>query len=571
MINVNQITSRLASMPDAALQQYASLHKNDPYTVSLAMSESNRRKEMRASAQPQPGQQPTVVDQGIAGMGGQPAPQMPQGQAQAMPENTGIGTLPQPHMQKMAEGGIVAFSDGGDIPRYQTGGLMGDMPGFQAGNSYANAMAPYRQAAAPAAAEKSAADQQVDAANQMALQMTGIPLTEAQRSLVRNRVENASAEEAAGRKAGASGQPFNPSAYATPSALAAQSQTQAGTSSNADRGNFPGQGSTGMATPAPTQATGAPPASTPPAPQGGIGMPRTAAPTAFDSAALRKKLMGESPDEDIFAERRAANTSEAVAAEEAAMAKRKEENAAENEGMFASREERIGKREAALDVSKETNKGMAFLQAGLSMMQARGPGLSAIAQGAGVGLKQYGEGIEKIKSAQEKLDEARDRIDELKQNKSTMDKKEIQGMEQGIRALTASGKKDLLNGSVQAFGWKKSEVESDVKIAAGVSEGALDRKSRETTAAYTANRALMQSEKAEQGQQLQAATAVYTGANKIMLDSMQPPEVREEARKDALNAQKIMQRIGGMVDATPGELSALAGYSIKPAPKKPGT
>ena len=113
MINVNQITAQLAKMPDAALQQYASLHKNDPYTVSLAMSESNRRKEMRASAQPQPGQQPTVVDQGIAGMGAQPAPQMPQGQAQAMPENTGIGTLPQPHMQKMAEGGIVAFADGG--------------------------------------------------------------------------------------------------------------------------------------------------------------------------------------------------------------------------------------------------------------------------------------------------------------------------------------------------------------------------------------------------------------------------------------------------------------------------
>jgi hypothetical protein len=38
MINVNQITSQLAKMPDQALQQYASMHKNDPYTVALALA-----------------------------------------------------------------------------------------------------------------------------------------------------------------------------------------------------------------------------------------------------------------------------------------------------------------------------------------------------------------------------------------------------------------------------------------------------------------------------------------------------------------------------------------------------
>jgi hypothetical protein len=111
MINVNQITSRLASMPDQALQQYAAMHKNDPYVMALALSESNRRKQMRQGAQMQAPQQPKVVDQEIAGM------------AQPMPEDTGIGQLPAPNMQSMAEGGIVAFEGGGEVPRMFNGGV----------------------------------------------------------------------------------------------------------------------------------------------------------------------------------------------------------------------------------------------------------------------------------------------------------------------------------------------------------------------------------------------------------------------------------------------------------------
>jgi hypothetical protein len=111
MINVNQITSRLASMPDQALQQYAAMHKNDPYVMALALSESNRRKQIRQGAQMQAPQQPKVVDQELAGM------------AQPMPEDTGIGQLPAPNMQRMAEGGIVAFEGGGEVPRMFNGGV----------------------------------------------------------------------------------------------------------------------------------------------------------------------------------------------------------------------------------------------------------------------------------------------------------------------------------------------------------------------------------------------------------------------------------------------------------------
>jgi lysozyme family protein len=108
MINVQNITSKLALMPDAALKQYAEMHKDDPYTFSLAMSESNRRKQLRSQA-PQVAPQPKVVDQELADMDIR----------KALPEDLGIARLPVD--MNMAGGGIVAFGGGG-MSYYDKGG-----------------------------------------------------------------------------------------------------------------------------------------------------------------------------------------------------------------------------------------------------------------------------------------------------------------------------------------------------------------------------------------------------------------------------------------------------------------
>ena len=134
MIDVNQITSTLRSMPDQQLQQYAAMHKSDPYILSLAVSESNQRKKMRMASQGQAGgmPQPKVADAAIAGMA-----------QQQLPEDQGIARIPAPNMQRMADGGIAGYgddegmaqggmfdfaqrsepvvrmSDGGHIPSYQ--------------------------------------------------------------------------------------------------------------------------------------------------------------------------------------------------------------------------------------------------------------------------------------------------------------------------------------------------------------------------------------------------------------------------------------------------------------------
>jgi len=121
-------------MSDAQLRQYAQIHKNDPYTLALAASESKRRAQLRAGGQQQAAQQPTVADQAIAQMGA-PAP-MPQPQ---LPEQQGIGMLPAENVATMADGGIAGYGDS-YADEYANGGMVafadGDLVrGFDAANT----------------------------------------------------------------------------------------------------------------------------------------------------------------------------------------------------------------------------------------------------------------------------------------------------------------------------------------------------------------------------------------------------------------------------------------------------
>jgi hypothetical protein len=123
MLNVKTLTDTMSRMELPQLQQYATLHKNDPYIVTLALSIANQKKQMRTGQDGQAGMmpQPKVADQQIAQMVAPPPQQM----AQALPEDQGIGTLPAQNMQNFAGGGIVAFEEGGDVPGYAEGVFTG--------------------------------------------------------------------------------------------------------------------------------------------------------------------------------------------------------------------------------------------------------------------------------------------------------------------------------------------------------------------------------------------------------------------------------------------------------------
>ena len=124
------IMATLRSMGDKELAQYAQMHQNDPYIFPLAFQESQNRQHTRAAQQAQAaGQQPPkVVDQELAQMAQAAAPAM--GAAQ-LPEDVGIAQLPAPNMETInkASGGIIAFGDGGEVPRFQVGGVPQVLPG----------------------------------------------------------------------------------------------------------------------------------------------------------------------------------------------------------------------------------------------------------------------------------------------------------------------------------------------------------------------------------------------------------------------------------------------------------
>ena len=114
-IDQRDITSQLRMMDDRALQQYAAMHKSDPYVFPLAFQESQNRQKLRMSGQ--------------ARMAGQEQPKVADAALMAMtPEAQGISSLPAPNMQRMADGGIAGYGD--DEEQGMATGGMGGMFNF---------------------------------------------------------------------------------------------------------------------------------------------------------------------------------------------------------------------------------------------------------------------------------------------------------------------------------------------------------------------------------------------------------------------------------------------------------
>ena len=144
---IGNLQKMLARMGPEGRQRYAADHADDPIAVSMALFVNNIAKELKEGKRGEPEMQAPVVQQAIQAMNqprmpqgmppqgmppqGQPqAPQAmpqqqaPQGQPQMaanggymdsrLPEEMGIGALPERSLSNMADGGIVGFSKGGD-------------------------------------------------------------------------------------------------------------------------------------------------------------------------------------------------------------------------------------------------------------------------------------------------------------------------------------------------------------------------------------------------------------------------------------------------------------------------
>lgn len=356
MLNVNALQKTLSAMTLPEIQNYASMHKNDPYVVAMALSVANTKKQAVTAQQGLAGmqQQPKVVDQDIAAIAPQaPAPVPAMGAAQ-LPENTGIGQLPAPNMQGMADGGIVAFDEGGHVPRY--GGNMEDGSLVEARNP----LAFLNPADLWAGTKDYFARKQIEAAQRGSGTMTGVegyvPPVNQEAANARDMLmaQNREAAPDLAQQAG-------PASLAMDAGLAAGKGDTAGK----DKG-LATLGGAGAAA----------------APATGLGAFMTylkenkpAGPEAMDKyMARREAYLGENPTKKQM--------------------------------------ERIDKQEAAALADKEESKAMALIKAGLGMMSGTSQHAFAnIGQGAMGGLEAYAADQKEAKKLRAERDKMRDAIE----------------------------------------------------------------------------------------------------------------------------------------------------------------
>jgi hypothetical protein len=135
---------------------------------------------------------------------------------------------------------------------------------------------------------------------------------------------------------------------------------------------------------------------------------------------------------------------ERTAAEDAKAALLRDQ--AKFEDAYKGREKRLSDRELDIGKQKDTNTGLAFLNAGLAIMSTPGGLATAIGKGAQVGTAQFAAGLDKIRSAQERLADARDRLEDLQLNRAEMSAKEIRAAEKSIRNVGIDAQKRTIDG-----------------------------------------------------------------------------------------------------------------------------
>jgi hypothetical protein len=426
--DTRSILTSLRLMKDPELQQYAAMHKNDPFIFPLAFQESQMRKQVRAEAQARQQQpQAKVVDQNLAAMAPQPPmPVMPQqGRAQSMPEDVGIAQLPAKNLEGIATGaagGIVAFDEGGEVPRFQNTGLVqypGMLPmeggtvlpttsGFE-GMSTGEFLSTIGRKAKGALSDYFSKER--EKANAQA--MYGGPKAPTK------------ADIAALGNVGGFNTAYDPVVSAA--VAAANAPDKAGTVG------------TGGTAPGDNKYSPTYPGSTGMRPGGGLGLAAipglttTATGTAQELQAMRDQFGQPTvPQSQLDAIEKYRSGKEADL--KAGLAELEADITKQGPGMEGAearakaREEKLTKREGDL-------VGASIFEAGMAIMAGESPyALTNIGRGAGIGMKSYTAGLEKLQEARDKLDESFDKIEQFRMNRADMNAREVRAAKKDIRA-----------------------------------------------------------------------------------------------------------------------------------------
>jgi hypothetical protein len=431
-IDQRDVSSTLRFMKDDVLQQYAAMHKNDPYIFPLAFQESQNRQRLRMQQQTAQGMQPQpkVNEQALAQMAPPRAQPMPQRQGQ------GIVDLSAPNMETMADGGIAGYPDDDFVTRNQSVVMMaeGGVARYQAGGT------------------ASAELQNLYAARERYMQ-AGADTSGIDQAIA---FLQAKPGRAAAQRAAESAQPAIPGGFAEqmaqdiapPMPVTAQATMPApgytrGAMENDPRRNTP-----------PTQPVVAAPKpdaerKTKPAAEAANASAKL--PGISDLTALRQQILDKQdykdPAADALLELEARERANAAAERQAIVS-----DADKFKNAYKGREGRLAEREADIGKQKGQNTGLALLNAGLAIMSTPGGLATAIGKGAQVGTAQFAAGLDKIRSAQERLGDARDRLEDMKLNREENTAKEIRAAERNYRDVATNAQKRTIDGIRTAAG-----------------------------------------------------------------------------------------------------------------------
>lgn len=445
---IQDVTDSLALMPDAALQKYAMMNKDDPYIMSLAMSENNRRQKLRTAQQGQAGQMPApkVVDQAIQSINPPPAPppqaMPPQAQPQ-LPEDQGIAQLPAPNMQGMADGGIVGYAVGGPV-RF----ARGDIVKGQDGKDYyegadGQLLEPGSMSAAWDVAKRTVTPASAEARRDRAMKIAstlGAPAAATAPDYKTPLVNYPVDKPAVLPPTGAEGGRGNPPAKQLTPVSAPLSERDA-TATKADSG-LQSLLRTGAGTSTSTSQAGAPETD----------------PTKI--AAEYAKVRDAYTPQNRFGK----EIGELTAAEAAMHAQNKAQLLADIEKRgpaMAGYETRLKGREERLSKQEADLSGMSIMEAGLAMMAGTSPhALTNIGAGAQSGVKSYKAGLEKLAEARDKLDDSFSRIEELRRSEGTANDKEIRQAGKDIAQTAVEAKKLTLSALMKDGELGRKEAET---------------------------------------------------------------------------------------------------------------
>ena len=495
---IGNLQKMLARMGPEGRQRYAADHADDPIAVSMALFVNNIAKEIKEGKRGEPEVQTPVVQQAIQAMNqpsmppqgmppqGQPqapqqaqqAPQQAQQAPQAMPpqapqqqapqqqapqqqrqtrmaadggymdsrlpEEMGIGALPERSLSNMADGGIIGYAETGLVSeRWQD---MKKLPN-ESGEDFARRVALARQASYQA--QMFPTDEQKEAARKQAL--------EKERAKNMAEVSTVDSMSLPSRPLGPYGAPTVPRQEGV-----LPNQAGSGGAEDPNGAGPPRPAAPPAARPAAATPTGAPPAANAAA---GLQSLATKDLTAQDIVNARKDIAFlQDPVVDPLKEERQkiVNADTASGLEEL---QQHRERVAKQGDPYAKQEERANKQEASVAESAERNPYLALMEAGFAAMAGDSPyAMVNLGKGALAGTKTYRDGLALIEKAKEKLTETRDRIDGLRLIRSDLNASEERTILNQNRKTALDGTRFMFEGLAKATGESKAQIEANLKI-----------------------------------------------------------------------------------------------------------